>query len=121
MGNQKIPKKSRSHKDAKNGTIDEDSDYIKFLENLENPVKSTRTIQQCLEDIDAKEKELKNKEKSTPLLDFIREKADKKRQDREQRRESRRKREEERKKARDGDDENGEEEEERGEVAPASV
>ena len=58
--NQKIPKNSRSHKDAKNGTIDEDSDYIKFLENLENPVKSTRTIQQCLEDIDAKEKELKS-------------------------------------------------------------
>ena len=58
--NQKIPKKSRSHKDAKNGTIDEDSDYLKFLEQMENPVKSTRTIQQCLEDIDAKEKELKS-------------------------------------------------------------
>lgn len=64
--NQKIPKKSRSHKDPKNGTIDEDSDYLKFLENLENPVKSTRTIQQCLEDIDAKEKELK----SMNLLEF---------------------------------------------------
>ena len=48
------------HKDAKNGTIDEDSDYLKFLEQMENPVKSTRTIQQCLEDIDAKEKELKS-------------------------------------------------------------
>ena len=58
--NQKIPKKSRSHKDAKNGTIDEDTDYLKFLEQMENPVKSTRTIQQCLEDIDAKEKELKS-------------------------------------------------------------
>ena len=37
----------------------------------------------------------------TPLLEYIKEKADKKRQDREQRRETRRKREEERKKARD--------------------
>ena len=58
--NQKIPRKSRSHKDGKNGTIEEDPDYLKFLENLENPVKTTRTIQQCLEDIDAKEKELKS-------------------------------------------------------------
>ena len=58
--NQKIPRKSRSHKDGKNGTIDEDPDYLRFLEYLENPVKTTRTIQQCLEDIDAKEKELKS-------------------------------------------------------------
>merc|ERR1711981_762754 len=85
--NQKIPKKSRSRKDAKNGTIDEDSDFMKFVEALQNPIKSSRTIQQCLEDIDAKEKEQKNKEKLTPLLEFIREKADKKRHDREQRRE----------------------------------
>ena len=44
---------------------------------------------------------LLGKEKSTPLLDYIKEKADKKRQDREQRRESRKKREDERKKARE--------------------
>ena len=58
--NQKIPKKSRSRKDAKSGTIDQDPDFIKFLEVLHNPTKSTRTIQQCLEDIDAKEKEQKS-------------------------------------------------------------
>ena len=58
--NQKIPKKSRSRKDAKNGTIDEDSDFLKFVEALQNPIKSSRTIQQCLEDIDAKEKEQKS-------------------------------------------------------------
>merc|ERR1712055_444783 len=74
--NQKIPKKSRSRKDAKNGTIDEDPDFLKFLEALQNPTKSTRTIQQCLEDIDAKEKELKGKEKTTPLLEYLKEKAD---------------------------------------------
>ena len=58
--NQKIPKKSRSRKDAKSGTIDQDSDFLKFTEALQNPAKSTRTIQQCLEDIDAKEKEQKS-------------------------------------------------------------
>ena len=45
--------------------------------------------------------DLSGKEKSTPLLDYIKEKANRKRQDREQRKESRRKREEERKKNRD--------------------
>merc|ERR1712141_914696 len=92
--NQKIPKKLRSRKDPKKGTIEDDPDFKSFLEQLQNPTKSTRTIQQCLEDIDAKEKELKGKEKSTPLLEYLKEKADKKRQDREQRKESRRKREE---------------------------
>ena len=58
--NQKIPKKSRSRKDVKNGTIDEDQDFLKFAEALQNPTKSTKTIQQCLEDIDAREKELKS-------------------------------------------------------------
>ena len=59
--NQKIPKNSRSRKDAKCGTVDEDPDFLKFVETLQNPSKSTRTVQQCLEDIDAREKELKRK------------------------------------------------------------
>ena len=57
---QKIPKKSRSRKDVKCGTIDDDPDYLKFVEILQNPTKSTRTVQQCLEDIDAREKEQKS-------------------------------------------------------------
>ena len=59
--NQKIPKKLRSRKDPKKGTIEDDPDFKSFLEQLQNPTKSTRTIQQCLEDIDAKEKEIKSK------------------------------------------------------------
>ena len=58
--NQKIPKNSRSRKDAKCGTVDEDPDFLKFVETLQNPSKSTRTVQQCLEDIDAREKEQKS-------------------------------------------------------------
>merc|ERR1711962_558098 len=54
--NQKIPKKSRS--DSISGTIDEDPEFLSFLQHLENPVKSNRTLQQCLDDIAVKEKEL---------------------------------------------------------------
>ena len=65
---QKIPKKSRSRKDVKCGTIDDDPDYLKFVEILQNPTKSTRTVQQCLEDIDAREKEQKSMYLYNPFL-----------------------------------------------------
>lgn len=57
---QRIPKRaSNVRKDAKMGTIGEDPEFLKFVESLQNQAKAARTIQKCIEDVDAKEKEQK--------------------------------------------------------------
>ncbi|XP_023650681.1 regulator of nonsense transcripts 3B [Paramormyrops kingsleyae] len=94
---QKIAKKRSKKKDAKAGTIDEDADYKKFLENYNrDDEKFTSTPETLLEEIEAKTKELGAK-KTTPLLDFLKNKQ----RIREEKKEERRKRELERKRLRD--------------------
>merc|ERR1712217_439495 len=78
-----------------------DPDYLKFLEMLENAPEGTgNTVEQTLEEIERKEKEMSDK-KMTPLLLFMKEKGEEKKKKREEQREQRRKKEEERKKARE--------------------
>ncbi|KAL0973644.1 hypothetical protein UPYG_G00207830 [Umbra pygmaea] len=94
---QKIAKKRSKKKDAKSGTIDEDADYKKFLEIYNgDDEKFTSTPETLLEEIEAKTKELVAK-KSTPLLDFLKNKQ----RMREEKKEERRRRELERKRLRD--------------------
>ncbi|KAL4631592.1 regulator of nonsense transcripts 3B isoform X1 [Arapaima gigas] len=94
---QKIAKKRSKKRDAKTGTIEEDPDYKKFLENYNgDDEKLTSTPETLLEEIEAKTKELVAK-KTTPLLDFLKNKQ----RLREEKKEERRKRELERKRLRD--------------------
>merc|ERR1712147_356851 len=99
---QKIaPVKENKKRDQKINTIDDDPDYKKFLEMLENkPDGLDNTVEQTLKEIESKEKE-NLADQTTPLLQFIKEKGEEKRKKREEQREQRRKKEEERKKARD--------------------
>ncbi|XP_072292270.1 regulator of nonsense transcripts 3B isoform X2 [Eucyclogobius newberryi] len=93
---QKTAKKRTKKKDAKCGTIVEDLDYKKFLEYYNgNDEKLTCTPETLLEEIEAKSKELGKK--STPLLDFLKNKQ----RLREEKKEERRRRELERKRLRD--------------------
>ncbi|XP_026187050.1 regulator of nonsense transcripts 3B [Mastacembelus armatus] len=94
---QKIAKKRTKKKDAKCGTIAEDPDYKKFLEYYNgDDEKLTSTPETLLEEIEAKSKELGAK-KTTPLLDFLKNKQ----RLREEKKEERRRRELERKRLRD--------------------
>lgn len=94
---QKVAKKKSKRRDAKSGTIDEDIDYKRFLEIYNgDDEKFSSTPETLLEEIEAKTKELFAK-KTTPLLDFL-----KNRQRlREEKKEERRRRELERKRLRD--------------------
>lgn len=94
---QKTAKKRTKKKDAKCGTITEDPDYKKFLEYYTGDYdKLTSTPETLLEEIEARSKELGAK-KSTPLLDFLKNKQ----RLREEKKEERRRRELERKRQRD--------------------
>ncbi|KAF7665890.1 hypothetical protein LDENG_00129990 [Lucifuga dentata] len=94
---QKTAKKRSKKKDAKSGTIMEDPDYKKFLEYYNgDEEKLTSTPETLLEEIEAKSKELVGK-KTTPLLDFLKNKQ----RIREEKKEERRRRELERKRVRD--------------------
>lgn len=94
---QKTAKKRSKKKDAKCGTITEDPDYKKFLEYYNgDEEKFTSTPETLLEEIEAKTKELVAK-KTTPLLDFLKNKQ----RLREEKKEERRRRELERKRLRD--------------------
>ena len=86
--NQKIaPVKENKKRDQKINTIDDDPDYKKFLEMLENkPEGLDNTVEQTLKEIESKEKEnLANQ--TTPLLQFIKEKGEEKRKKREEQKE----------------------------------
>ncbi|CAG08354.1 unnamed protein product [Tetraodon nigroviridis] len=94
---QKTAKKRSKKRDAKCGTINEDPEYKKFLEFYNgDEEKFTSSPEILLEELEAKSKELGAK-KSTPLLDFLKNKQ----RIREEKREERRRRELERKRLRD--------------------
>ncbi|KAG8003890.1 Regulator of nonsense transcripts 3B [Nibea albiflora] len=94
---QKTAKKRSKKKDAKCGTIVEDPEYKKFLENYNgDEEKLASTPETLLEELEAKSKELVAK-KTTPLLDFLKNKQ----RIREEKKEERRRRELERKRLRD--------------------
>ncbi|XP_041845544.1 regulator of nonsense transcripts 3B isoform X2 [Melanotaenia boesemani] len=94
---QKTAKKRSKKKDSKCGTISEDPDYKKFLEYYNGDEdKLTSTPETLLEEIEARSKELVAK-KTTPLLDFLKNKQ----RLREEKKEERRRRELERKRLRD--------------------
>lgn len=94
---QKVSKKRSKKKDAKSGTIDDDADYKKFLEFYNgDEEKSPSNPEILLEEIEAKTKELSSK-KTTPLLDFLKNKQ----RIREEKKEERRRREIERKRLRE--------------------
>uniref|UniRef100_H3DE96 UPF3B regulator of nonsense mediated mRNA decay n=1 Tax=Tetraodon nigroviridis TaxID=99883 RepID=H3DE96_TETNG len=96
---QKTAKKRSKKRDAKCGTINEDPEYKKFLEFYNgDEEKFTSSPEILLEELEAKSKELGDKaKKSTPLLDFLKNKQ----RIREEKREERRRRELERKRLRD--------------------
>nr|XP_057932578.1 regulator of nonsense transcripts 3B [Doryrhamphus excisus] len=94
---QKTSKKKMKKKDAKCGTITDDPDYKKFLDYYNgDDEKLTSTPETLLEEIEARSKELVAK-KTTPLLDFLKNKQ----RIREEKKEERRRRELERKRLRD--------------------
>uniref|UniRef100_A0A672GUC8 UPF3 domain-containing protein n=1 Tax=Salarias fasciatus TaxID=181472 RepID=A0A672GUC8_SALFA len=94
---QKTAKRRNKKRDAKCGTINEDLDYKKFLEHYNgDDEKLTSTPETLLEELEAKSKELVAK-KTTPLLDFLKNKQ----RIREEKKEERRRRELERKRLRE--------------------
>ncbi|XP_063169641.1 regulator of nonsense transcripts 3B isoform X2 [Candoia aspera] len=106
---QKAAKKKNKKKDAKAGTIDDDPEYKKFLESYSaDDEKLTSTPETLLEEIEARNKELIAK-KTTPLLNFLKNKQ----RLREEKREERRRRELERKRQREEERRKWKEEERR--------
>lgn len=106
---QKIPKRtSGKKKDARCGTIDQDPDFLTFLESLTNPVTvALPPLEVVLEEIQAHDRELKANngviKVKTPLLEFIEQKKAEKLRSKEEKKEERRRKEFERKKAREED------------------
>lgn len=103
---QKVPKKKMRKADTKKGTIEQDSEYQKFLEILKNPeTEPTIPIEAYLEELENKKKELKANhgvpKMTTPLIEYIRRKKEEKKANIQRQREDRKKREHERKKARE--------------------
>ncbi|XP_014462699.2 regulator of nonsense transcripts 3B isoform X2 [Alligator mississippiensis] len=106
---QKAAKKKSKKKDAKTGTIDDDPEYKKFLESYSaDDEKLTSTPETLLEEIEARNKELIAK-RTTPLLNFLKNKQ----RLREEKREERRRRELERKRQREEERRKWKEEERR--------
>ncbi|KAF6037429.1 hypothetical protein EB796_004251 [Bugula neritina] len=101
---QKIPLKARKL-DHRENTLDEDADYKKFLEQLENPEPlPSFTIKEVLEEVDSKAKErLAAQHNETPLLAFINKFKIEKRRAQEKLKEERRLKELERKRMKEED------------------
>ncbi|XP_025080141.1 regulator of nonsense transcripts 3A-like isoform X2 [Pomacea canaliculata] len=72
---QKVPKKKAKKGDAKKGTIEQDSDYKRFLETLQNPEpESSVSIDTYLEELEERERQQKassGNRLTTPLLEFL--------------------------------------------------
>jgi regulator of nonsense transcripts 3 len=105
-------------KDSKCNTIDQDPEYIKFLENIDKP--DGEQLPSCeiiLEQIEQKEKDMQfnggSSKLSTPLLDYLRKKREDRRNAQNKEREMRKKRDEERRKRRDDEAQRRKEEDER--------
>ncbi|XP_047576488.1 regulator of nonsense transcripts 3A isoform X12 [Lutra lutra] len=98
---QKIAKKKIKKKDVKTGSIEDDPEYKKFLETYcveeEKPNANPETL---LGDIEAKTRELIAR-RTTPLLEYIRNRKLEKQRIREEKREERRRRELEKKRLRE--------------------
>ncbi|KAA8587914.1 regulator of nonsense transcripts 3A isoform X1 [Etheostoma spectabile] len=98
---QKISKKKLKKKDAKSGSIEEDPEYKRFLENYScDEEKSMANPETLLGEIEAKTRELIAK-RTTPLLEYIKNKKIEKQRIREEKREERRRREIEKKRQRE--------------------
>ncbi|XP_072300986.1 regulator of nonsense transcripts 3A isoform X3 [Eucyclogobius newberryi] len=110
---QKISKKKLKKKDAKAGSIEEDPEYKRFLENYScDDEKSMANPETLLGEIEAKTKELIAK-RTTPLLEYIKNKKIEKQRIREEKREERRRRELEKKRQREEEKRKRREEERR--------
>ncbi|XP_077554243.1 uncharacterized protein LOC144169101 isoform X5 [Haemaphysalis longicornis] len=73
---QKIPKRRSRKRDPKCGTIEQDPEYLKFLESLEQPEEvSLPSIDTYIEEIEAREKEMKANNGClkvvTPLIEYL--------------------------------------------------
>ncbi|KAF0884871.1 regulator of nonsense transcripts 3A isoform X1 [Crocuta crocuta] len=98
---QKIAKKKLKKKDAKTGSIEDDPEYKKFLENYcVEEEKANANPETLLGDIEAKTRELIAR-RTTPLLEYIRNRKLEKQRIREEKREERRRRELEKKRLRE--------------------
>uniref|UniRef100_UPI00358FA27E regulator of nonsense transcripts 3B-like n=1 Tax=Myxine glutinosa TaxID=7769 RepID=UPI00358FA27E len=97
---QKVPKR-RGKRDAKAGTIEDDDDYLNFLETLqtgdERPAHNPESI---LEELEARDREMQAN-RTTPLLQHLKTKMMEKQRLREERWTERRRREQEARKLRD--------------------
>ncbi|XP_061082760.1 regulator of nonsense transcripts 3A isoform X2 [Conger conger] len=110
---QKVSKKKLKKKDAKAGSIEEDPEYRRFLENYCcDEEKVTANPETLLGEIEAKTREL-IAQRSTPLLEYIRNKKLEKQRIREEKREERKRREEEKRKRREEEKRKRREEERR--------
>ncbi|GAB1603721.1 regulator of nonsense transcripts 3A-like isoform X1 [Argonauta hians] len=103
---QKVPKKKMRKADTKKGTIEQDTEFQKFVENMKNPHSEPSVpIESYLEELENKRKELKANhgvpKMTTPLIEFIKRKREEKKASFQRQREDRKKREQERRKARD--------------------
>ncbi|KAL2081334.1 hypothetical protein ACEWY4_023187 [Coilia grayii] len=110
---QKISKKKLKKKDAKAGSIEEDPEYKRFLETYScDEEKSMANPETLLGEIEAKTRELIAK-RTTPLLEYIKNKKLEKQRIREEKREERRRRELEKKRQREEEKRKRREEERR--------
>ncbi|XP_078479532.1 uncharacterized protein LOC144740589, partial [Lampetra planeri] len=83
---QKIPKKRVRKRDAKCGTIEEDEDFARFLESCreQSDEAGAKNPEQLLEEVEARTREM-GTNKSTPLLEYIKNKMLEKQRAREER------------------------------------
>ncbi|XP_076857687.1 regulator of nonsense transcripts 3A isoform X2 [Brachyhypopomus gauderio] len=110
---QKVSKKKLKKKDTKAGSIEEDPEYKRFLENYScDEEKSMANPETLLGEIEAKTRELIAK-RTTPLLEYIKNKKLEKQRIREEKREERRRRELEKKRQREEEKRKRREEERR--------
>jgi len=98
--------KDGKRKDPKINSIEQDPEYIKFLELIEKGHEGTgNTVESTLEEIEQREREAKAgrgpENQMTPLLTFLKEKKDEKLKKREELKDLRKKKEEERRRARE--------------------
>ncbi|XP_071440791.1 regulator of nonsense transcripts 3B isoform X2 [Hetaerina americana] len=113
---QKIPRKKSRQRDPKCGTIDTDPDYLAFVnqmkQTVEDPsdsgIKSTcgkssplLSVQDVLEEIEAKERDRKSRKSTTPLIEFIKQRKMERQRMKDEKKEERKRREVERKRAKE--------------------
>ncbi|CAG0887003.1 unnamed protein product [Darwinula stevensoni] len=103
---QKVPRARNRKKDGKSGTAESDPEYQAFLENIKSPEEVvSATAESLLEEIEARERELKGLngagKLSTPLLEYIRQRKQERLRLREDRREEKRRKDLERRRLRE--------------------